>query len=159
LESTRIHPETRIGCVRLKVANIERSLGSYREAFGFEATQRYGEDAVFLSAGRYHHHIAPNAWAGRNVPPDPRESPGLFHHAILYPERREIVRAFGMLLDAEHPLDGASDHGISEALYLRDPDDNGVELYRDRSREAWNHHGEGNSAMVTQPLDGAVRGG
>ena len=149
----RIHPETRIGHVHLKVADIERSLGFYRDILGFEVTQRYGEEAVFLSAGGYHHHIGLNTWAGRNVPPAPHKSAGLFHLAILYPDRRELAKALKALVDAEYPLDGASDHGVSEALYLRDPDDNGVELYRDRPREDWPHDRDGGLAMVTERLD------
>ena len=149
----RIHPETRIGHVHLKVADIERALGFYRDILGFEVTQWYGEDAVFLSAGGYHHHIGLNTWAGRGVPPAPRNAAGLFHLAILYPDRRELAKALKALLDAGYPLDGASDHGVSEALYLRDPDDNGVELYRDRPREDWPRDRDGRIAMVTQPLD------
>jgi catechol 2,3-dioxygenase len=149
----RIHPETRIGHVHLKVADIERSLGFYRDILGFEVTQRYGEEAVFLSAGGYHHHIGLNTWAGRNVPPAPHKTAGLFHLAILYPDRRELAKALKALVDAEYPLDGASDHGVSEALYLRDPDDNGVELYRDRPREEWPHDRDGGLAMVTERLD------
>jgi catechol 2,3-dioxygenase len=148
-----IHPETKIGHVHLKVANIDCSLGFYRDLLGFEVTQRYGEDAVFLSAGGYHHHIGLNTWAGRNVPPAPRKTAGLFHLAILYPDRRELAKALKALMDAEYPLDGASDHGVSEALYLRDPDDNGVELYRDRPREEWPHDRDGSLAMVTERLD------
>ena len=148
-----IHPETRIGHVHLKVANIERSLGFYRDLLGFEVTQWYGEDAVFLSAGGYHHHIGLNTWAGRNVPPAPRRAAGLFHLAILYPERRELAKALRSLIDAGYPLDGASDHGVSEALYLSDPDDNGVELYCDRPREEWPRDRDGGLAMVTRPLD------
>ena len=153
--STRplIHPETRIGHVHLKVADIERALGFYRDLLGFEVTQWYGEDAVFLSAGGYHHHIGLNTWAGRGVPPAPQRAAGLFHLAILYPERRELAKALRSLIDAGYPLDGASDHGVSEALYLRDPDDNGVELYWDRPREEWPHDSDGGLAMVTQPLD------
>jgi catechol 2,3-dioxygenase len=153
--STRplIHPETRIGHVHLKVADIERALGFYRDLLGFEVTQWYGEDAVFLSAGGYHHHIGLNTWAGRGVPPAPQRAAGLFHLAILYPERRELAKALKSMIDAEYSLDGASDHGVSEALYLRDPDDNGVELYWDRPREEWPHDKEGGLAMVTQPLD------
>jgi catechol 2,3-dioxygenase len=153
--STRplIHPETRIGHVHLKVADIERALGFYRDLLGFEVTQWYGEDAVFLSAGGYHHHIGLNTWAGRGVPPAPQRAAGLFHLAILYPERRELAKALRSLIDAGYPLDGASDHGVSEALYLRDPDDNGVELYWDRSREEWPHDSDGGLAMVTRPLD------
>jgi catechol 2,3-dioxygenase len=149
----RIHPETRIGHVHLKVANIKRALGFYRDLLGFEITQWYGEDAVFLSAGGYHHHIGLNTWAGRDVPPAPREAAGLFHLAILYPKRRELAKALKDLLDAQYPIDGASDHGVSEALYLRDPDQNGVELAWDRPREAWPHTKEGELAMVTRPLD------
>ena len=156
MNERRIHPETRIGHVHLKVADIERALGFYRDLLGFEITQWYGEEVVFLSAGGYHHHIALNTWAGRNVPPAPREAAGLFHLAILYPERRELARALKRLLDAGYPIDGASDHGVSEALYLRDPDQNGVELAWDRPREAWPHTKEGTLAMVTRPLD--VRG-
>ena len=149
-----VHPETRIGHVHLKVANIERALGFYRDLLGFEVTQWYGEDAVFLSAGGYHHHIGLNTWAGRDVPPAPRNTAGLFHLAFLYPKRRELARMLKRLLDTDYPLDGTSDHGVSEALYLRDPDDNGVELYWDRPREEWPRpkNGEG-VAMFTRPLD------
>jgi catechol 2,3-dioxygenase len=147
------HPETRIGHVHLKVANIERALGFYRDLLGFEITQWYGEDAVFLSAGGYHHHIGLNTWAGRNVPPAPRQAAGLFHLAILYPERRELARMLKRILERGYPLDGASDHGVSEALYLRDPDDNGVELYWDRPREEWPRTEDGSLAMVTERLD------
>ncbi len=153
MDEARVHPGTRIGHVHLKVANIERALGFYRDLLGFEVTQRYGEDAVFLSAGGYHHHIGLNTWAGRNVPPAPRQAAGLFHLAILYPDRRELAKALRALVDAEYPLDGASDHGVSEALYLRDPDDNGVELYWDRAREEWPYDESGGLAMVTQRLD------
>ncbi|MBA2440959.1 MAG: VOC family protein, partial [Rubrobacter sp.] len=110
-------------------------------------------EAVFLSAGGYHHHIGLNTWAGRGVPPAPQRSAGLFHLAILYPDRRELARALRKLLEVEYPLDGASDHGVSEALYLRDPDGNGVELYADRPEEEWPRTPAGELAMVTQPLD------
>jgi catechol 2,3-dioxygenase len=149
-----VHPETCIGHVHLKVANIERALSFYRDLLGFEVTQWYGEDAVFLSAGGYHHHIGLNTWAGRDIPPAPRNTAGLFHLAILYPGRRELARMLKRLLDTGHPLDGASDHGVSEALYLRDPDDNGVELYWDRPREEWPRPKDGEGvAMFTRPLD------
>ena len=153
--STRrvINPGTRIGHVHLKVANIERALGFYRDILGFEVTQWYGEDAVFLSAGGYHHHIGLNTWMSRNAPPAPRNTAGLFHLAILYPERRDLAQALLWLLEAKYPLDGASDHGVSEALYLRDPDGNGVELYRDRPEDQWPRTEDGNLAMVTRPLD------
>ena len=148
-----INPETRIGHVHLKVANIERALGFYRDILGFEVTQWYAEDAVFLSAGGYHHHIGLNTWMSRNAPPAPRNSAGLFHLAILYPERRDLAQALLWVLEAKYPLDGASDHGVSEALYLRDPDGNGVELYRDRPEDQWPHTEDGGLAMVTRPLD------
>jgi catechol 2,3-dioxygenase len=148
-----IHPETRIGHVHLKVANIERSLGFYRDLLGFEITQWYGEDAVFLSAGGYHHHIGLNTWAGRNVPPAPRRAAGLFHLAILYPERRELAKALRSLIDAGYPLEGASDHGVSEAIYLRDPDGNGVELYRDRPRVEWPRDEAGRLRMTNRRFD------
>ena len=152
-EARRIHPETRIGHVHLKVANIERALGFYRDILGFEMMQWYGEDAVFLSAGGYHHHIGLNTWMSRNAPPAPARSAGLFHLAILYPERRELALALRALVDADYPLDGASDHGVSEALYLRDPDGNGVELYWDRPEEEWPRAGDGALNMFTRPLD------
>ena len=148
-----INPETRIGHVHLKVANIERALGFYRDILGFEVTQWYAEDAVFLSAGGYHHHIGLNTWMSRNAPPAPRNSAGLFHLAILYPERRDLAQALLWVLEAKYPLDGASDHGVSEALYLRDPDGNGVELYRDRPEDQWPRTEDGGLAMVTRPLD------
>jgi catechol 2,3-dioxygenase len=148
-----VNPGTRIGHVHLKVGNIERSLGFYRDILGFEITQWYGEDAVFLSAGGYHHHIGLNTWAGRNVPPAPRNSAGLFHLAILYPGRKDLAQALRWLLEAEYPIDGASDHGVSEAIYLRDPDGNGVELAADRPEEEWPRDKDGSLAMVTRPLD------
>ena len=148
-----VSPGTRIGHVHLKVGNIERSLGFYRDILGFEITQWYGEDAVFLAAGGYHHHIGLNTWAGRNVPPAPRNTAGLFHLAILYPERKDLAQALRWLLEAEYPIDGASDHGVSEALYLRDPDGNGVELAADRPEEEWPRTEDGKLAMVTRPLD------
>jgi catechol 2,3-dioxygenase len=149
----RVSAGTQIGHVHLKVANIERALGFYRDILGFEVTQWYGEDAVFLSAGGYHHHIGLNTWMSRNAPPAPRNSAGLFHIAILYPERRDLAQALRWLVDAEYPLEGASDHGVSEALYLSDPDGNGVELYRDRPREEWPRTPGGDLAMITAPLD------
>lgn len=149
----RVSPGTGIGHVHLKVANIGRALGFYRDILGFEVMQWYGEDAVFLSAGGYHHHIGLNTWMSKNAGPAPRNSAGLFHLAILYPERRDLAQALRWLVDAEYPLDGASDHGVSEALYLSDPDGNGVELYRDRPREEWPRDPDGGLAMVTAPLD------
>ena len=148
-----INPATSIGHVHLKVANIDRALGFYRDILGFEVTQRYGEQAVFLSAGGYHHHIGLNPWMSRNAEPAPPYSAGLFHLAILYPGRRDLAVALEWLLQSDYPIDGASDHGVSEALYLQDPDGNGVELYRDRPQEEWPRTPDGSLAMVTRPLD------
>jgi catechol 2,3-dioxygenase len=148
-----INAETRIGHVHLKVANIERALGFYKDVLGFEVTQWYGDDAVFLSAGGYHHHIGLNTWMSRNADPAPAHSAGLFHLAILYPERRDLAQALKWLVESNYPIDGASDHGVSEALYLRDPDGNGVELYRDRPQDKWPRTVDGGLAMVTKALD------
>ncbi|MCC6625994.1 MAG: VOC family protein [Chloroflexi bacterium] len=147
-----IHPQTRIGHVHLTVSDLERSLRFYRDALGFEITQHYGDSAVFLSAGGYHHHIGLNTWAGRGAPPPPLGTTGLYHLAVLYPSRLELARAVERVLRHGFRIDGASDHGVSEALYLRDPDGNGVELYRDRAPAEWPRRG-GQLAMVTQPLD------
>ena len=148
-----IHPATRIGHVHLKVADLERALGFYRDVLGFELTQRLGTSAAFLSAGGYHHHIGLNTWesAGGRTPAE--GTTGLYHLAILYPTRAELADALRRLMKAGIPLEGASDHGVSEALYLRDPDDNGVELYWDRPMEEWPRTPEGELAMFTKPLD------
>ena len=148
-----IDPDVRIGHVHLKVADLERALGFYRDVLGFELTQRYGRDAAFVSAGGYHHHIGLNVWESRGGGPPPPGSTGLYHVAILYPDRAALADALRRLIEAGIPLDGASDHGVSEALYLRDPDGNGIELYRDRPRAEWPRDGEGNIAMVPRPLD------
>jgi catechol 2,3-dioxygenase len=153
MEGKPIDPRTRIGHVHLKVADLDRALRFYRDVLGFELTQRYGRDAAFVSAGGYHHHIGLNVWESRGGSPPPRGTTGLFHLAILYPDRASLADALRRVLDAGIPLDGASDHGVSEALYLRDPDGNGVELYRDRSPEEWPRDGEGKIAMTTRPLD------
>ena len=147
-----IHPETRIGHVHLTVSNLERSLKFYRDALGFEVSQRYGSDAVFLSAGGYHHHIGLNTWSGEGASQPPPGRTGLYHFAILYPSRRELARAFKRLFDNGVPIDGASDHGVSEAIYLRDPDGNGVELYRDRPAQQWPRV-NGQLQMTTKPLN------
>lgn len=147
-----IDPGVRIGHVHLKVADLERSLGFYRDVLGFEVTaQRPG--AVFMSAGGYHHHLAINTWESRGGQPPAPGTTGLFHTAILYPTRRLLADALSRLMDAKIPLDGASDHGVSEALYLRDPDENGVELYWDRPREQWPRDKDGAIAMLTERLD------
>ena len=152
-QAHKISPGAGIGHVHLKVAEIERSLKFYRDILGFGVTQWYGKDAVFLSAGGYHHHIGLNTWMSKDAPPAPRSSAGLFHLAILYPERRNLAQALKWLIESEYPLDGASDHGVSEALYLRDPDDNGIELYVDRPAEEWPRTADGGLEMVTNPLD------
>jgi catechol 2,3-dioxygenase len=139
--------------VHLKVSDIKRSLGFYCDLLGFELTMMYGEDAAFISAGGYHHHIGLNVWFSRNGHPPPRQSTGLFHTAILYPERRDLAIAFRRLAEANYPISGASDHGVSEAIYLDDPDKNGVELYWDRPRDQWPVKDNGSIDMFTKSLD------
>jgi catechol 2,3-dioxygenase len=139
--------------VHLKVADLERALGFYRDVLGFELTQRFGTSAAFLSAGGYHHHIGLNTWESAGGRPPTEGTTGLYHLAILYPTRTELADALRRLMKARIPLEGASDHGVSEALYLRDPDDNGVELYWDRPREEWPRTAEGELAMFTRSLD------
>ena len=148
-----IHPDVRIGHVHLKVADLERALVFYRDVLGFELTQRYGDEAVFLSAGGYHHHIGLNTWESAGGKPPSSGSTGLYHLAIAYPTRAELADALRRVVGAGIPLEGASDHGVSEAIYLRDPDGNGVELYWDRPREEWPRKPNGELAMVTEPLD------
>lgn len=148
-----IHPGVRIGHVHLKVADLERSLAFYCGVLGFQLTQRYGPGAAFVSAGGYHHHIGLNTWESLDGSPPPRGSTGLYHVAILYPDRPALAAALRRLRDHQIPLDGAADHGVSEALYLRDPDGNGLELYWDRSQEEWPRDSQGHLAMVTKPLD------
>ena len=148
-----IHPATRVGHVHLKVADLERALGFYRDVLGFELTQRFGASAAFLSAGGYHHHIGLNTWESAGGRPPAAGTTGLYHLAILYPTRTELADALRRLMKAGIPLEGASDHGVSEALYLRDPDGNGVELYWDRPRENWPRTPEGELAMFTRALD------
>jgi len=150
--TSAIHPEVRIGHVHLTVSNLERAVKFYRHALGFEVTQRYGTSATFLSAGGYHHHIGLNTWAGEGAPQPPPGRTGLYHFAILYPNRRELARAFKRLFDHGVNIEGASDHGVSEAIYLRDPDGNGIELYRDRPQEEWPRV-NGEFRMTTRPLD------
>src|SRR5687767_12018726 len=152
-DSRPIHPETRIGHVHLKVADLERAIAFYRDVLGFELTQRYGSQAAFLSAGGYHHHIGLNTWESKGGPPPAPGTTGLYHVAILYPTRVELADALRRLIQANISLDGASDHGVSEALYLRDPDGNGVELYWDRPQDRWPRDAAGGIAMYTRPLD------
>lgn len=148
-----IDPQVRIGHVHLKVADLERALGFYSGVLGFEVTQRYGPGAVFLSAGGYHHHIGLNTWESQGGSPPPAGTTGLFHLAILYPTRAALADALRRLQQAGIALDGASDHGVSEALYLRDPDQNGVELYWDRPQAEWPRGPDGRLAMHTRPLN------
>ena len=145
--------QTRIGHVHLKVADLARSLSFYRDLLGFTVTTLYGTQAAFLSAGGYHHHIGLNTWYSKGKPPAPVQSAGLFHTAILYPTRKDLAIILDRLLKANYPLTGASDHGVSEALYLNDPDDNGVELYWDRPREQWKYESDGSITMYTISLD------
>jgi catechol 2,3-dioxygenase len=148
-----IDPGARIGHVHLKVADLERALAFWRDVIGLEEQQRRGDSAVFLSAGGYHHHVALNTWESKGGAWPPPGTTGLYHVALLYPSRAALARALKRLVAAGWPLEGASDHGVSEAIYLRDPDGNGVELYRDRAREEWPRDAEGRLAMVTQRLD------
>jgi catechol 2,3-dioxygenase len=142
-----------IGHVHLKVSDIDRALSFYCDVLGFELQQRLGGQAAFVSAGGYHHHIGLNTWESAGAPPPPRHTTGLYHVAIRYPDRRTLADALRRVLDAGIPLDGASDHGVSEALYLRDPDGNGIELYHDRPREEWPRSADGELLMVSERLD------
>ena len=148
-----IGPGVRVGHVHLRVSDLDRALRFYHDVLGFDITQRYGTEAAFLSAGGYHHHIGLNTWESLAGSPPPPGSTGLFHLAVLYPTRAELADALRRLLEAGISLDGASDHGVSEALYLRDPDQNGVELYWDRPPEQWPRMADGQLAMFTRPLD------
>ncbi|MCY4780411.1 VOC family protein [Sphingobacterium sp. UT-1RO-CII-1] len=149
----KIPEQTRIGHVHLKVADLERSLEFYQGLLGFELTTLYGNQAAFISAGGYHHHIGLNTWQSKDAPPAPRYGVGLYHTAILYPTRKDLAIIFDRLLKASYPLTGASDHGVSEALYLDDPDGNGVELYYDRPKEMWPTKADGSLDMYTRGLD------
>ena len=148
-----IDPKVCIGHVHLKVADLERALAFYCGVLGFAVTQRYGREAAFISAGGYHHHIGLNTWESRGGSAPPPGTTGLYHLAILYPKRAALADALRRLQQAGVPLEGASDHGVSEALYLRDPDNNGVELYWDRPIEKWPHGPDGSLAMFTHPLN------
>jgi catechol 2,3-dioxygenase len=148
-----LHPETKIGHVHLKVADIDRALHFYEGVLGFEITSRVGDQAVFLSAGGYHHHIGLNTWESKGGTPAPAGHTGLYHFAILFPDRKELAAVVRRLRSAGYSIDGAADHGVSEAIYLTDPDGNGIELYWDRPKEEWAHDESGNIDMTTKFLD------
>lgn len=149
----KIPAATRIGHVHLKVSDLEHSLDFYCELLGFEVTTLYGKEAAFLSAGGYHHHIGLNIWFSKNGAPAPKNAPGLFHTAILYPSRKDLAEILQRLRKNNYPLSGAADHGVSEALYLDDPDKNGIELYWDRPPDQWPKKVDGSLEMYTRPLD------
>ncbi|CAN0027320.1 MAG: glyoxalase [Mameliella sp.] len=147
------HPDTRIGHVHLKVTDLDRSIAFYRDVIGLEVTQTYGAQAAFLSAGGYHHHIGLNTWHSRGGPsPDPR-APGLYHTAFVYPDRAALAQALRTAIDAGVEIEGAADHGVSEAIYFSDPDGNGIEIYRDRAPQDWPRDAQGTLQMVNAPLD------
>jgi catechol 2,3-dioxygenase len=153
MTSTPIHPDTRIGHVHLKVSDLDRAIAFYANVLGFEVQQRYGPGAAFLSAGGYHHHLGLNTWDSRGAGPAPRGHPGLYHTAFLYPDRAQLGDALRRVLAAGIAIEGAADHGVSEAIYISDPDGNGVELYRDRPKAEWPRNANGQLAMVNEPLD------
>lgn len=148
-----IPAQARIGHVHLKVADLERSLDFYCNLLGFEVTTMYGSQAAFISAGGYHHHIGLNTWHSKGLSPAPTNSVGLFHTAIVYPTRKDLAKIYLRLLREDYPLTGASDHGVSEAIYMDDPDKNGVELYWDRPKSLWTYGSDGSLTMFTKPLD------
>jgi len=151
--SEPIDPRVDIGHVHLKVSDIDRALGFYRDVLGFDEFARMGDQAAFVSAGGYHHHIGLNTWESKGGSPPPQGTTGLYHVAIRYPNRQALATALKRVVEAGVPLSGASDHGVSEAIYLRDPDDNGIELYHDRPREEWPRSADGELTMFTRPLD------
>ncbi len=151
--TTPIDPRARIGHVHLKVADLQRALDFYVGVLGMELQAYYGEGAAFVSAGGYHHHIGLNTWLSKDGSPPPPRSTGLFHVAILYPDRATLATAVLRVMAATVPIDGAADHGVSEAIYLRDPDENGIELYRDRPQDEWPRTPEGTLQVFTAPLD------
>lgn len=150
---TKAPPGMTIGHVHLKVSDLDRSIAFYRDVIGLDVTQKYGDQAAFLSAGGYHHHIGLNTWFSKNGPPAPQRSAGLFHVAFLYPDRAALAQAFKSVLDAAVEIEGAADHGVSEAIYFSDPDGNGIEIYRDRPEAEWPRDAQGRLDMVNAPLD------
>lgn len=149
----KTHPDTKIGHIHLTVSDIDRSLKFYRDLLGFEVTQYYGNSAVFISAGGYHHHIGLNTWAGKSATPSPPGHTGLYHFAILYPNRKELAKILKRLYEVNYKIEGASDHGVSESIYITDPDGNGIELYTDRPTEEWPVDSENHLMMTTKSLD------
>ena len=149
----KTHPKTRIGHIHLTVSNLERSIKFYRDILGFQVTQYFGEHAVFLSAGGYHHHIGLNTWAGEYATPPPPGHTGLYHFAILYPNRKELAKIVRRLYELNYKIDGASDHGVSESIYISDPDGISIELYADRREENWPVNEKGHLEMNTKPLN------
>ncbi|MBI3231895.1 MAG: VOC family protein [Candidatus Doudnabacteria bacterium] len=152
-QNYKVHQDAKIGHVHLTVGDLQKSLEFYQELLGFEIVTRMGDSAVFLSAGGYHHHIGLNTWAGKGALPAPHGFSGLYHFAVLLPNRKELAKVTERILKAHYPLEGAADHGVSEAIYLRDPDNNGVEIYVDRPQEQWTKGPDGNIVMKTLPLD------
>ena len=148
-----MHPKTSVGHVHLKVSDLERAVAFYTEVLGFEITTRMGDRAAFLSAGGYHHHIGLNTWESEGGKAPLPHNTGLYHFAILVPDRKELALAIKRLADHDWPIDGMADHGVSEAIYLKDPDGNGIEIYWDRPKEQWPKDDKGNLAMYTRPLD------
>ncbi|MGM0589034.1 MAG: VOC family protein [Bacteroidota bacterium] len=151
--SYSVPSQTRIGHIHLKVTDLEKALSFYRDILGLNVTQRMGDQAAFLSAGDYHHHIGLNTWYSEGTGPAPRRSAGLFHAAIVYPNRKELARVLKQLQQHEYPITGVADHGVSQAIYLNDPDGNGLELYWDRPESEWPYDSNGNLKMVTEPLE------
>jgi catechol 2,3-dioxygenase len=150
---TPVHPQARIGHVHLKVADLDRAIGFYSAVLGFELQQKFGDRAAFLSAGGYHHHLGLNTWESLGGTPAPRGHTGLYHTAFLYPDRAQLADALRRVIRAGITIEGAADHGVSEAIYVSDPDGNGVELYRDRPESEWPRDAAGNLAMVNDPID------
>lgn len=153
MENYVIPAQTKVGHIHLKVSDLEKALGFYRDVLGFEITQRYGSQAVFLSAGGYHHHIGLNTWQSKGSPKASQSGVGLYHTAFLYPTRKDLAMIFKRLIDLNYPITGTADHGVSEAIYLDDPDGNGVELYWDKPKNQWSYDANGNLEMYTKPLD------
>ena len=148
-----IHPDTRVGHVHLKVSDLDRAVAFYEGVMGFDVTQRYGTEAAFLSAGGYHHHIGLNTWHSKGAGPAPERAAGLYHAAFVFPDRASMARVLKRVLEHGTPLDGAADHGVSEAVYFRDPDGNGIELYVDRAEVDWPRSEDGRLRMINAPLD------